>query len=160
MASFETSISGTKKLTDLLGFGPRMREISEKTLEEIKTISTKHTEQIQYFQKMVSASNEAAQSTQTSIDMQKQARGELQAQMQNLSAQLAKIEDVNLGGTKHLFEIKESFTQICNSLAMIDLIASGVSGQSVLLESLVDETRRSNDTLGGMRQEIRNRPLT
>lgn len=157
IGSFESSIAGTKKLTDLLGFGPRMQEISERTLEELKTISTRYTEQTQYVQKMLAASSEAAQMAQAAVEQQKIARTELATHIQNLSAQLAKLENVEIGGTRHLFEIKESFTQVCKSLSMIDLIASSISGQSVLLETLVDETRRSHDTLGGMRQDLRNK---
>lgn len=157
IGSFESSIAGTKKLTDLLGFGPRMQEISERTLEELKTISTRYTEQTQYVQKMLTASSEAAQMAQAAVEQQKLARSELTAHIQTLSAQLAKLEAVDIGGTRHLFEIKESFTQVCKSLSMIDLIASGVSGQSVLLESLVEETRRAHDTLGGVRQDMRNK---
>lgn len=157
IASFESSIAGTKKLTDLLGFGPRMQEISERSLEELKTLSTKYAEQAQHMQKILVASGEAAQMTQASVEQQKLARTELAAHIQSLSAQLAKLEAVDIGGTRHLFEIKESFTQVCKSLSMIDLIASSVSGQSVLLETLVEETRRSHDTLGGMRQDLRSK---
>jgi hypothetical protein len=156
LESFESSIASTQKMTDLLGFGPRMKEISERTLEEIKIMSVKHSEQQKYLQKLIEVSSESTRAANTLVESQGQAAIELKVQLSTLAEKLSKIEDVSLGGSRHLWDIKENVAKLSKAFSMVEIIASGVSGQTSLLESLVEEARGTQGTLSSMHQDLRN----
>jgi hypothetical protein len=74
--------------------------------------------------------------------------------MQAITDRLVKNEEINIGSGRHLWEIKENFTKLCNSFATLDLIAAGVSGQSLLLETLVEALRHAQRSLEAMQRDI------
>ena len=61
---------------------------------------------------------------------------------------------MEISGARHLSDIKDNLTKLNDSLSIVDMIATGVSGQSVLLGNLVDETRRSQQELMGINSNI------
>ena len=71
-----------------------------------------------------------------------------------LSEQLTDSREVEISGARHLSDIKDNLTKLNDSLSIVDMIATGVSGQSVLLGNLVDETRRSQQELMGINRNI------
>ena len=224
LVAFEGSIAATQKTNDLLSFGPRMREASEKTVEELKNISQKHVEQHTIMQNLVEVNTETVRAVNALLDAQrqskeiddntlqavrglaqsgseqlqasrqsmadlqallvtqndqkklvqalveggtatqhvfsdllagqKQARAELGVFLQNLTDKLGKGEEINIGTARHLFEVKENFIKLCKSMHIMEIIASGVSGQALLMETLVEEARSSHKTLEAMQQDI------
>lgn len=250
LGAFEQSIELTKKTNDLLGFGPRMKETSEKTLEEIKGLSRLFVEQqallkstveagqataqsvdglsgvqkeaqalqsenlaalknitlgiaeqhqisrqsldaeqalsriiggllesqkqdVEYLRQLatvqqalldatteqkkqmlaiVDAVSQSARAAERQADSQKVGQMELAKQMQELVTKIGKSEDIQLGSARHLFEIKENFNKLCKSLEVVDLLAASVSGQTMLLENIVEEARGSNKMLEQVRQ--------
>lgn len=218
--SIEASIGANQRMMDLMGFGPRMKELSERTLDEIKMMSTKLSDQQQLIKLVIDLnsesvkvgktiaefdqiSNETGQETlqaikslaasdiffsqrrdqefrdrllaelkalanvqtdqkklsQSLIDQggnnirgieavvntQRETRAELGSLINRLIESMQKVEEVDIGSARHLYDIKERLTKIGNNFNVVDLIASGVSGQTVLLETLVEETRLSRD---------------
>ena len=246
LVAFEDSIKSTQRMIDLLSFGPRMKETSEKSLEELKLISVKNTDFNKLMQRMIEVNTDVVKTSQAVLDVQKQSKstndsillalkgvatnmneqyqiskqavdidttlartasdifmaqkqnvefrdvlltglksivdshadqkaliqslidlsggtvrtlgetyeGQTQSRleanngMQNLISNISKIEEVNIGGARHLWDIKEKLTKLSDNLSVIDLIASSVGGQTALLETLVDEMRISNKTSG------------
>lgn len=214
--AFESSIGTTQRMVDLMGFGPRMKELSERTLDELKLINTKITDQHRLSQSLIevqkdqviNATNllEYSQTTkdtnieileairslsnseiffsqrrdqefrekilseikvlgstqldtkklsQSLIDvvkanlkeaenailMHRESKDEIAGLITRLGEALAKVEDVNIGGARHLYDIKERLNKFGNTFGVVDIIASGVSGQTALLETLIEETR-------------------
>lgn len=76
------------------------------------------------------------------LESHKAARNDFNLQMQTLAKQLSSIKDIDLGSAKHLNEIKELITKLCDAPGVVDLIASGVGEQTVLVTSLIEEIRR------------------
>lgn len=214
--AFETSIGTTQRMVDLMGFGPRMKEISERTLDELKQFNTKLTDQHRLFQNLIEIQHNSVNSgmnllelsqmaketnveilesirslanseiffsqrrdqefrdkllselkalgvsqydtkklSQSLIDVGKanlkevenvilahrESKDELAALISRLGEAISKVEEVNIGGARHLYEIKERLNKFGNTFSVVDIIASGVSGQTALLETLVEETR-------------------
>lgn len=74
----------------------------------------------------------------------------------DLSDRLKKIEEVDVGGSRHLWEIKESFTSMGTALEPLVQISQGVSHQSTILEATLEEMRTSQRTLiRDMQKEFR-----
>lgn len=218
--SIESSISANQQMMNLMGFGPRMKELSERTLDEIKAMSTKMSDQQQLIKLLIDLnsesvkvgktiaeydqnSNEVSQETlqaikslassdiffsqrrdqefrdrllsdikaltnvqtdqkklsQSLIDLggnnirgieavvttQKETRAEIGSLVNRLIESMQKVEEVDIGSARHLYDIKERLTKIGNNFNVVDLIASGISSQTVLLETLVEETRVGRD---------------
>lgn len=216
LEAFETNINTTQRMVDLMGFGPRMKELSERTLDEIKNLSSNLIEQQQLMKALVDVNFESVKvgntivethsiSRDTNIEMlqtlkslagaeiffsqrrdqefrdriiseikslataqadqkklvqslvdlngnsirgleavvgvQKEAKAELSSMVGRLIETVQKVEEVDIGSARHLYDIKERLTKLSNNFNVVDLIASGVSGQTVLLETLVEEAR-------------------
>lgn len=219
LEAFETSIGTTQQMVNLMGFGPRMKELSEKTLEEFKVFNNKISDQHRLMQNLIEAHNTGVEKTanieeltqmtketnveileairglanaeiffsqrrdqefrdkilseikslgllqydskklsQSLIDVgkghikeiehviqsQRESKDEIAGQISKLSEAIAKVEEVNIGGARHLYEIKERLNKLSNNFNVVDIIASGISGQTALLEALVEETRQLN----------------
>ena len=216
--AIEASIGANQRMIDMMGFGPRMKELSERTLDEIKTMSTKMSDQQQLTKLLIDLNSESVKVgksiveidqvsketgeetlqaikslasadiffsqrrdqefrdrliaeikalanvqidqkklSQSLIDLsgnsirgleavvgaQRETKGELGALVGRLIETMQKVEEVDMGSARHLYDIKERLTKIGNNFNVVDLIASGVSGQTVLLETLVEEARLS-----------------
>ncbi|MDE1902083.1 MAG: hypothetical protein KGI37_10645, partial [Alphaproteobacteria bacterium] len=59
LESIADNTENTRRLNDLIGFGPRMKEISEKTLDEIRHMSTQSVEQHRLLQSLASQISES-----------------------------------------------------------------------------------------------------
>jgi hypothetical protein len=74
----------------------------------------------------------------------------------DLSDRLKKIEEVDVGGSRHLWEIKENFGAMNAALEPLNLISQGISHQSTILEATLEEMRTSQRTLiRDMQKEFR-----
>ncbi len=144
---FEANTNSSQKLNDLLGFGPRMKEISERTLEELKTISLGNQEQNRIFQAFIDGNADSIRLASSLLDTQRQARTESTGLFRDVSERLAKVEEAEIGSGRHLNDIKKDFTKLGKSLSMVDMIASSISGHTALLEALLEESRRSSRAL-------------
>lgn len=113
-----------------------------------------HAEQQRESRALIEASIESTRITAGLWESQKLARTEFSGLITKLSEQLADSKDVDLGAARHLYDIKESFTKLCNATSMIDHIASGVGGQTALLEVLIEETKRTQNMLGSINRSI------
>jgi biopolymer transport protein ExbB/TolQ len=226
--AIETSIGANQRMIDLMGFGPRMKELSERTLDEIKGMSVKMTDQQQLIKLLIDLSSESIKVersiseidqsvketseetlqaikslsssdiffsqrrdqefrdrliseikalanvqidqkklSQSLIDIggnnirgieavvstQRETKSELGSLVTRLIESMQKVEEVDMGSARHLYDIKERLTKIGNNFNVVDLIASGVSGQTVLLETLVEEARLSRVDENGLNQD-------
>jgi hypothetical protein len=111
-----------RRLNDLIGFGPRMKEISEKTLEEIKNLSL--------------------------------LTGQQQSLMHTLAEQTIESRQIDIGNGRHLNDIKQNLIKFGQNTAVVEMIATGIGGQTALLETLVEETRRSQQGLAIINKSI------
>lgn len=64
-----------------------------------------------------------------------------------LSDRLKKIEEIDVGGSRHLWEIKENFAGMGTALEPLGAIAQGIGHQSTVLEATLEEMRTSQRTL-------------
>lgn len=228
LEAFESSINTTQRMVDLMGFGPRMREISEKTLDEIKLMSTKtgdtqlllknlldttaesikignnlieqnqvnketnlealqtlknlaasdlffsqrrdqefrdrilmdikglstvQSDNKKLIQSLIDLGGNNIRNIEALINTQRETKSELGNLVGRLIESMQKVEEVDIGSARHLYDIKERLNKLLNNFGMVDMIASGISGQTVLLEELVEETRI---TRTGSRTEVDN----
>ncbi len=216
LEAFETSIGTTQRMVDMMGFGPRMKELTERTLDEIKNLSTKtsdnqqllktlidvnidsvkignnlielqqiskdshletlqsiknlagsdiffsqrrdqefrdrllteikalasvQTEQKKLSQSLIDLGSNNIRGIESVVNTQRETKTELGNLVGRLIESMQKVEEVDIGSARHLYDIKERLTKLGNNFTIVDLIASGISGQNVLLEELVEETR-------------------
>ena len=219
LASIETSTNATQRMVDMMGFGPRMRELSEKTLEEIKNLGNKTTDQQKLMQNLIEVSVERVKSGRDMVEIQQQskengeemlqaiktlagselffsqrkdqefrdrlltelkglnsihteqkklaqalidinndgfrglsmieqsqreARQEVSSLVGRVIEGVQKVEEVNIGEARHMYDIKDKLMKLSNNLNVVELIASGIGGQTALLEALVEEARLTN----------------
>lgn len=126
--AIQTSTASTQKLVDLLGFGPRMRELSEKNLEELRLISASGED-------MQKAMQRLADSGEKNVKANNEA-------LRDMVENLRKLDETNLGGARHLWEIKEKLNKLSENFSMVELMATGISSQTVLLETLIQVVRK------------------
>lgn len=154
LVSLEANATDARKLNELIGFGPRMKETGEKTLDEIRSIATIDADQHTLMQSLVSSNLEIIRTFSMFVDSQKLANSENTEQLRKLANLVLDMRDVDIGNGRHLNGIKENFTQLCKNTEMIEMMAGGLSGQTALLEVLVQETRRSQSALATINQSI------
>jgi hypothetical protein len=83
--SFESSIQSTRNLNELLGFGPRMKETGEKTLDELKVISAGQVEQQRVFNKLIDVNANMVRVAGHILEAQASGQAEQQKIAQRLS---------------------------------------------------------------------------
>lgn len=71
------------------------------------------------------------------------ANAEMLNSLKELGDRIKKVEEVDIGATRHLWEIKENFTSMSSSLEALETIANGINRQSSLLEVTFEEMRTS-----------------
>lgn len=222
--AFEASIGATQQMTNLMGFGPRMKEISERTLDELKGVNAKLSDQQRIVKNLLDVQTNTALSDNNMLELtqvskethveileaiktlanseiffsqrrdqefrekllseigslgslqqdskklsqalievgkgnikevenviftQKEAKDEFTGMMNRLAEAVSKVEEVNIGGARHLYEIKERLNKLGNNFGVVDILASSVSGQTALMETLVEEVRALNNTVSG-----------
>jgi len=161
----------TRKLHEQLGVGPRMKETSEKSLEVLKEIGMSTEDQQKSSRALVDGNLDLVRSVRslaeqfakeveilkeiaiTSENQQRSMRAmtdlntDMVRAIRGLSEQMSAMREVEIGGARHLNDIKESLSHLSESLSAVDMIATSVGGQSAFLGTLVDESRRTQQQL-------------
>lgn len=76
--------------------------------------------------------------------------------LSELQEQMKKIEEVQVGGSRHLWDIKEGFAAINANLEALDQIRQGIVQQGSVLEVNLNEMRSSQRTMAKeMQRELR-----
>jgi len=236
--AIQSNVEAVKRLNDLLGFGPRMKETNEAVLSEIRELLANGQEQQKSMTrvadtlaaidtKMASANdgnrghydvlntyntqnlakldeavgilhdvNDRASDSETKMDRKLQAltnntnniaqalqgltqrlgelstlsqtqignqgstqvlfrdaSAEVQALLKELQDKLMKIQEVEIGATRHLYGIKEAFDNMGGSLESLKGLSQGVSKQTTMLEATLEEMRTSQRNFA---RELRN----
>jgi hypothetical protein len=139
--SFETSINGTTRLNELLGFGPRMKETGERTLEELKAIVMNSTEQNMIARQFVDAQGAAMTTINAILDAQRRGQAEFAQAIKGLNDKLGALDESNIANGRHLWEIRDTCAKLNLSSGMLEMIASSIGRQTLLSEALIDEAR-------------------
>ena len=139
--SFETSINGTTRLNELLGFGPRMKETGERTLEELKTIVLSSTEQNMITRQLVDAQGAAMTTVGAILEAQRRGQAEFTQAIKGLNERFSAIDESNIANGRHLWEIRETCVKLNNSANMLEMITAAIGRQTLLFEALIDEAR-------------------
>ncbi len=146
--SFETSISSTMRLNDLLGFGPRMKETGERTLEELRSITGTSMEQQHLLQQMLDSQAIFTTTLTSILETQRRGQSEFSAAIKVMSERVNAVEEATIGSGRHLWEIKENFAKMGNIYGMMEMLSSSVSHQTLLFEALIGETRSIKQWFG------------
>jgi methyl-accepting chemotaxis protein len=76
--------------------------------------------------------------------------------LKELGDRIKKVEEVDIGATRHLWEIKENFGGMNSSLEALETIAQGINRQSSLLEVTLEEMRTSQrNTARDLQKQLR-----
>jgi hypothetical protein len=173
----ESSTLATNKTNDLMGFGPRMKETSDKMLEELRGLTTIQIDQQKLSARLIESSVETAKllenlatvqrdgqsalslSFKDLADVQRETQTGLTLSFKDLTDKLGKVEEGNHAVGKHLWDIKENFTKLGAYSAVVESISTGVGHQTLLLETLIKEDRNLQKRLVSIQQDIRERSL-
>ena len=145
--SFENSINGTTKLNDLLGFGPRMKETAENTLEEIRNVNKSNIEQQRIMQQFLDSQNSLVNIINSIMETQRRTQVETTTAFRAISERILAVEQVSIGSGKHLWEIKEAFANMETLKNTFEIMSSSINHQTILFEDFVMEIRGIRDTL-------------
>ncbi len=147
--SFENSINGTTKLNELLGFGPRMKETGERTLEELRSLVASNLEQQRVLQQVSDIHVQLASSLTAVLDSQRRSHSDVMASFRNMVEKAGAIEQAGVGSGRHLWDIKEKLTGFESLSTIIESISTSISHQSILVEEMVTEARSLRDRMEG-----------
>ncbi len=151
LSAFQSNTESTRRLNDLIGFGPRMKEISEKTLDEIRSFNISASNQNALLQNLATGSVELVRTLTAFADTSKILSGDMSEQLRKVSAMSTDLRDAAISNGRHLNEIKENMGKLGlnRNAEMIEMIAQSLSGQTALLEALLQEARRSQISSSG-----------
>ena len=150
----EVDSSIFRSIGGIVGAQNQAADSRDQLLGEIRSLIAAQTEQKALVQNLVDHSGTANRVAEGALEAQRQVRAELVSMLQNMLDKLAKSEEVGIGNGRHLWEIKENFIKLCKSFGMLDIIASGMSGHGLLLETLIEEARGAQRTLEAMKEDI------
>ena len=128
---------------------------NESALSEIKSLVSLESEQRQIGQSIVDGIEYSSRVADNSLESQKRVSSDILAALRNLDERIAKLEEVEVGGTRHLWAIKEILSKLSQSLGVVELVSMGVSQQTLLLEALVVEVKNSQSSLYSIQQSLR-----
>jgi len=123
---FEASIASTQKQNDLLGFGPRMKEISEKTLDEMKLVLQSQNEQNFFTQKLIESNMGLHNTMKDSIDL------------------LERVESSNSRGATQIVRVIETSTEKTQDASRLTL-ETWKAGQIETTKSIKELAERLTD---------------
>jgi len=114
-------------------------------------------------QQMTAKLSEVAVGTQTQINalgsvqqVLRDSSAEMQNLLSGLQEKMQKVQEVEIGATRHLYGIKESFDGMNSLLEPLKGMAQGVSKQTSLLEATLEEMRMSQrNMMRELRAEMR-----
>jgi len=144
-----------RTIAGVLDSQKQVKEVGDQTLVELKSIAHGQDEQRKLAQNLVDIGGKTAFAANDILDAQRQGKAELASLLQSLGDRIVKMEEASVGGSRHVWEIKENFIKLCKNVGMMDLIASGVGGQTMLLETLVEEARGTQRVLVEMHEDMR-----
>lgn len=145
--SFESSIAGTSRLNDLLGFGPRMKETAESTLEETRSIASSNMEQQRIMQQASDSQLLIVNAINSIVDSQRRSQTELSNGFRMLGEKLGSIEQSSMNSSRHLAEIKEAVNGMEVFQSPFKSMAADIDRQSTLFEELVADERSIKDLM-------------
>lgn len=87
------------------------------------------------------------QSASAATQIMRDANSEIITSLKDVGDRIKKVEEVDIGATRHLWEIKENFGSMNSSLEALTQIAQGINRQSSLLEVTLEEMRTSQRNL-------------
>jgi prefoldin subunit 5 len=84
------------------------------------------------------------------------ASAEVQGMLKELQEKMQKLQEVEIGATRHLYGIKESFDNLGGALESLKGLSQGVAKQTSLLEATLEEMRTSQRNFAReLRAELR-----
>lgn len=84
------------------------------------------------------------------------ANAEMLNSLKELGERIKKVEEVDIGATRHLWEIKENFGAMNASLENLESISQGINRQSTLLEVTLEEMRTNQrNSARDMQKQLR-----
>ncbi|MDD4616452.1 MAG: MotA/TolQ/ExbB proton channel family protein [Alphaproteobacteria bacterium] len=148
--AFEISNKSTQKLSDLLGFGPRMKETSEAMLEELKGVGAAQTEQKKFFQRMIDMTTEVTHSLNGMVDVQRESHISLGHQLKDLE------QNVGEAGLRMLNGIVSADRELQSifSTSLKDVLSQGALSTASVANNIVNTQRESNEALIGSLKEF------
>ncbi len=88
--------------------------------------------------------------------MLRDSASEVQGLLKELQEKVQKVQEVEIGATRHLYGIKESFDNMGTMLESLKGLSAGVTRQTSLLEATLEEMRTSQRNMArDMRAELR-----
>ncbi len=145
--SFENSIAGTTRTNELLGFGPRMKETAENTLEEIRSVASSNLEQQRIMQQIADSQSLLVNSLNSITDSQRRTQTELSGVFRMVGEKLGSIEQSTMGSGRHLSEIREGLHGMEALQSPFKSMMADIDRQSTLVEELVGEERSIKDLM-------------
>ncbi len=145
--SFENSIAGTAKTNELLGFGPRMKETAENTLEEIRSLSSSNLEQQRIMQQIADSQSLLVNAINSISDTQRRSQTELSSIFRVVGEKLGSIEQSTISSGRHLSEIREGVNNMEVLQSPFKAMMADIDRQSTLFEELVVEERSIKDLM-------------
>ena len=140
------------ELKNMLLVAGEHRHATERALEELKSIGHMYSDQQRVTQKLIDVNVDGARSQNEQVRTLQKLLDINVESFKALDERLARIEDVDVGGAKHLWAIKETLIKLCQSLGVVELVSTGVGQQTILLETLVEEVRTSQKSLVAIQQ--------
>lgn len=122
----------------------RDQEFRERLLSEIKAINSIHTDQKKLAQALIDLNDNGFKGLNTIVQGQREARDQVAGLVAGIVEGLQKLEEVNIGEARHMYDIKDKLTKLGNNFNIFETMAGGVAAHTILLETLVDEARLSN----------------
>jgi len=140
------------------------KEIGEKSFDSLNALVSGQQVQGKLSQKFVEAQSVAVRTAESTLDQQVQLGtahdssklifAEMVSVLKGMVEHLIKVEEIDLGGARHLASIKEVLTKLCQSFGVVDLLATGAGQQTLLLERLVNEAAASQNLLYAIQQRL------
>lgn len=129
----------------------------------LQALSTATTNIGATMQQMTAKLSEVAVSNQTQINalgsvqqVLRDSSAEMQNLLSGLQEKMQRVQEVEIGATRHLYGIKESFDGMNTLLEPLKGMAQGVSKQTSLLEATLEEMRMSQrNMMRELRAEVR-----
>lgn len=145
--TMEGAANGTNRLNELLGFGPRMKETSERTYEEIRTMGEYIAAETQCMRQLVDVQTHMMNGMTSMMETQRQAQAEHTRRMTSVVEKLGAIDESGVAAGRHLWEMRESFAKLTGAMAAQEMLAASVGQQTMLIEALLQESRQTRQWL-------------
>ena len=140
LQSFEASNKSTQRLSDLLGFGPRMKETSEAMLDELKGISSGQIEQQKFFQRLIDISNDTIRAINGIVESQRESQVNLTTSLKNVGSSVNDVASRVMNGIVNA----QREAQAGLALSLRDMEASSNDVATRVMKGIVDAQHESH----------------